>query len=80
MSYQQIEAELIVLAAKLFNVPTSSLNGDAKAGTIEAWDSMGHLELFMAIESQWKVKFSTDEIVNLSSLSKIAENISTKTG
>jgi acyl carrier protein len=51
---------------------------DLRVGMIEAWDSMGHLELFMALESALKIKFTTDEIMSLESLKEIEDNLLNK--
>ncbi len=80
MTTQEILIRLTSIAAEVFKVSPESIGADLKAGMIESWDSMGHLELFMAIESNWGLKFTTDEIVRLLSIKDIAENISEKIG
>jgi acyl carrier protein len=73
-----IYEQLAKVAAEVFNVSLAEINKDAEVGMFEGWDSLGHLKLFMAIEEKMKVKFTTDEIVELSSLSKIQSNIEWK--
>lgn len=42
---------------------------------IEQWDSLGHLQLIMAIEQEFKLRFNSEKIPGLISLTKIAEEI-----
>jgi acyl carrier protein len=38
--------------------------------SIESWDSIGHMSLIAAIEAAFNVRFSTDDIIALSSFEK----------
>ena len=38
---------------------------------IDAWDSLGHLNLIMAVEKEFHVKFPTGQIISLDSVEKI---------
>jgi len=78
MTKQDIHERLTGIAVDLFKVPAATVM-DLKVG-MEPWDSMGHLELFMAIEGQWGIKFTMDEIIRLSSLDEIVDNIAQKVG
>lgn len=75
LTKDQALEQLIGVAAEVFQVSPAKITGDLKVGMIEAWDSFGHLMLFMAIEEKMKVKFCTEEIVSLSSLEEIAQKI-----
>lgn len=40
---------------------------------IEAWDSVGHMQLVAALETAFDVMLETDEIIDMSSFEKAAE-------
>ncbi len=61
------------LVAQALQVPLEEVTGDAGSDTLEAWDSLGHLEVVLAVEQATKVKFSTQEIPQLTSLAKLEE-------
>jgi len=39
--------------------------------TIAAWDSLGHLNLILAIEAEFGVSFSPDDVIGMGSLGAI---------
>lgn len=45
---------------------------------IEAWDSMGHLMLIMALESEFGVKFEIDELFQIKSIADIEKILASK--
>jgi acyl carrier protein len=50
------------VAARTFGVPRETLHGETAVGSVEAWNSLGHLRLMMSVESEFGVRFHTDEI------------------
>ncbi len=49
-------------AGRAFRIEPSLIGPDDGPGSIEAWDSLGHLTLMMEIEREFSVRFSTDQI------------------
>ena len=45
---------------------------------IEDWDSLNHINLIVAIESDFKIKFSFDEISELKNVGEMVELITLK--
>ena len=43
------------------------ITDSTKAGDIDGWDSLGHINLIIAVEKQFKVKIATAEISRLKS-------------
>lgn len=64
---------LIEIAAQVFQVPEERLTMDTGLGDIEAWDSLGHLRLMMEVEQAFAVRFSTEQLRHLTSLSEIQD-------
>jgi len=59
------------IVADALQLPLDAVQADAGSETIEAWDSLRHLDIVMAIEAATNVSFSTSEIVELTSLESI---------
>ncbi|MEX2048809.1 MAG: acyl carrier protein [Gemmatimonadota bacterium] len=47
------------------------LSDDDGPGTISSWDSVNHLNLVLAIEAEFEIRFATSEIPDLLSVGKI---------
>lgn len=45
---------------------------------VEEWDSLSHLQLVMAIEKHFKVKFTAAEMINFSNVGDMCEGILAK--
>ena len=48
---------------------------DLKMGDIDEWDSLGNFNLILAVETQYEIQFSMDELENLTSIAAIEEGI-----
>ena len=70
-----MEKKILQIANSVFNHP---VNIDSKINDFESWDSLGQLTLFMTLESELKIKFTRDEIIETSSISKILDLLENK--
>lgn len=70
-----MENKIIQIAKEMFN---DEINIDSKIGDLQIWDSLGQLNLFMAIESNLNIKFSIDEIIQSDTIRKIVKLIENK--
>lgn len=59
------EAQLKQVLADVFGVDVSAINDEASVDTIEKWDSLNHLNLVLALEEQFKVSLSEEQIVEM---------------
>ena len=66
------------IASDIFSVPVGSVGADSSADTIEAWNSMQHLNLVLALEEKFDVHFSPEEIEEMRSLGTIAAMLEVK--
>ena len=73
-----VDQQLIEIFAEVFEVSPDAITEDIKMDDIEAWDSLRHLRFFMTIEEKMGVKFSTDEIMLISSIEEIKNSITNK--
>lgn len=64
---------LKTLVAQVLRIPEDSIADDASTKTLKAWNSTRHVELVMALEKHYQLRFSTAEMVSLQSLARIRE-------
>ena len=67
-----------VIAAQTFSVPRETLRGETAVGSVEGWSSLGHLRLMMSIESEFGVRFHTDEIGRPRTIEELCRLLATK--
>lgn len=63
-----IEEKIRGVMSAVFGVPVDSIGADASADTVEKWDSLGHLNLMISLESEFGVEFSDEDMADLTSL------------
>jgi acyl carrier protein len=66
------------LASDIFNIPIDQINLNSKYNSLENWDSLNHLNLFLSLEEKTNVNFSAKEISELTSIGKIVDNLYNK--
>lgn len=62
-------------AARAFGVKASELSLESGREDVRGWDSLGHLKLFMAIESEFRVNLPSKKIMRYESLGEIFADI-----
>ena len=61
------------VAARTFKHRAEEIAAGAGMGSLEGWDSLGHLILMMEIEKEFKVRFSTVQIGQPKSVAEICQ-------
>jgi acyl carrier protein len=59
------------IMAATFHVPTADIPNDASPEKLAAWDSLGHIELMLALEMEFGVSLPTESIIELVTLDAI---------
>ncbi len=78
MMGNSVDRQLIEIFAEVLEISPGAITQDIKTDDIETWDSLRHLRLFMTIEEKMGVKFTTEEIVGISSMEEIRNSITNK--
>ena len=60
-----MESRLNNIMAKVFNVPVDAIKSDSTPYTIVNWDSLTHVDLVLALQKEFEIRFSDDEIPTL---------------
>jgi acyl carrier protein len=66
------------IAADVFSVPIAQINAESSADTLEAWDSLQHLNFVLAVEQEFGVRFTPEEIEKLISVNTMVEMLAVK--
>jgi acyl carrier protein len=73
-SYERVRE----LVADVFNVPTEQVTLQTSPNTIESWDSLKHLDLILALEQEFALQISPDEMAEMNSVEIITKVIEEK--
>ena len=65
--------EIYKLLSEYLCVHQSQINGKDGPGDHNKWDSLGHMEIIRLIENEFTLKFTIDEILNISSVEDIVK-------
>ena len=64
--------------ADVLGVDLGRLGPDSSPDTIESWDSVQHVNLIIALEQEFRVRFAPEEIEEAMSLLSIADLVARK--
>lgn len=70
--------DVLHLASEVFKTPVDALAADLPPSEIDGWDSLNHLNLITAAENQYNLQFSVQEMMSVSSLSRLLQIILAK--
>jgi acyl carrier protein len=66
------------VVADLFSIPIAQVALETSSDTIKSWDSLQHLNLMLALEQEFGVQFSPEEIETLTSVQSIIQLLNLK--
>ncbi len=69
---------LQVVFRDIFDDDSIVLREDMTAADVENWDSLNHIDLIVAIEREFKVKFTTAEVTMLKNVGQLAALVDKK--
>lgn len=70
-----IEHRLREVFASVFGIDAGRLSADASPASIPEWDSVSHIQLFLAIEAEFGTEFDPDEIAGLAAFGAIQRRL-----
>ena len=75
MNSTEIIADLQPIFSDILDAPDLRLSADTKAADVEGWDSLAQINLVVAIEKRYKVKFALDDLQELNNVGDMANLI-----
>jgi acyl carrier protein len=78
MEQTEIYAKLSEIFHDLFDDPSISLNPEMTAADVPEWDSFNHINLIVAIETEFRIKFQTAELETMHNVGALVDRIDKK--
>lgn len=72
--------KLFKIISKIMDVPVEHITEDSSPDTVKKWDSLQHMNLILALEEEFDVQFSDDEVVEMLSVELILLTLKGKGG
>lgn len=72
MKHLNAVRELIALT---FGIPPDQVTLDTKQNDLAAWDSIGHLNLMLALEDAFNITLELEEMARLTSVAALLEHL-----
>ncbi len=66
------------ILAETFEIEVSAIGNDFSQDNCETWDSIGHLNLIVAIEEEFNISIEPEEIIKMTSLKTIMNYLNEK--
>ncbi len=68
-----IDRKVEEVVRRVFQLDDKRSLDDVAPGSIPQWDSLGHVSLIHAVEEEFGLKFSVDEIATIDSIASLKE-------
>jgi acyl carrier protein len=75
-----INEKLTDVFREVFDDETIVLSDEMTADDVDAWDSMSHVNLIIAIEIAFEIEFNQSEIQNFANVGELKQSIQSKLG
>jgi acyl carrier protein len=75
-SKPEITKRAKVIMAQVLGIEEEEIKDDSSMSNIEAWDSLRHVNLIIALEQEFGISFPDEEITNLTSVQLLIAEIS----
>ena len=73
-----MEEQIKNILSVVFEIPEEKIKDEFSTDTIESWDSLKHMKLIVALEEEFNVIFSDDDIIELNNMKNIFRVLSEK--
>ncbi len=75
MSREEVFERLNEVFRDVFDDDSITVNDTTTADDIEDWDSLEHINLMAAVESEFSIKFSMGQVVSMKNVGEMADII-----
>jgi acyl carrier protein len=63
------------VVASVLDIPLEQVTPDLGVGQVEAWDSFGHLQIILALESEYNLQFDPQKIPQLTTVALLQQEL-----
>ena len=61
----KVENRIKNVMSAVFDIPISEIDDESSPDKIESWDSLKHINMVIALEDEFGIQFSDDNIIEL---------------
>ena len=79
MEQHEIWRNLTAVFRDTFDDDTLTLNPETTAQDVDGWDSLRHIQLLVAVEKAFGMRFNTGEVANLANVGQMVDLIAKRT-
>jgi acyl carrier protein len=72
---KQLEILVCNLIADTLEIEIEELTGTSSPDDIDEWDSVKHVEILLAVEEEFLIKFTEEKLVSLWTVDSIVESV-----
>ena len=80
MDKEQILAQVADIIRDVLDLPEAPITMSTTAETVDGWDSFNHINIVVAIEAHFRLKFHTAEVEELKNVGDLVDLVHKKTG
>jgi len=70
-----MEEKLKLIVLETLKIQASDYHEDLTAGDLPAWDSIGHVNLLMAVEKEFEVAFDVTDAIDIESVADLQDMV-----
>lgn len=74
----RLEREVQDVFRDLFDAPDLRIERSTTAQDVDGWDSLRHIDLIVAIEQRFRIRFKTSEVTALKNVGELIDAIARK--
>ena len=78
MRTEQVLSEVNQIVCGVLDDKTIQLKYETKANEVQAWDSLNHIQVVLAIEKYFKIRFNFAELQKFKNVGEMCDNIALK--
>ncbi|MBF6598609.1 MAG: acyl carrier protein [Fermentimonas sp.] len=78
MEKERVLNEVENIFRDILDEESLNLTRETTANDVDGWDSLTHIQLIVAIEKQFKVKFSSKEILSWKNVGELLDSLKAK--
>jgi len=73
-----LEEKVLKIVSNVMEIPVGQLDVQSSSDTVANWDSLRQMNLTLALEEEFKVSFTDEEIINMQNVEKIIKTLNVK--